>query len=227
MIAPDCETFQQAPRDALRELGVFNAERGKWEQAAAAFAQAIERGPAEAAPRETYEALLRLATGNLDAYRRACAELIERLGDDEKPSAFEVARACAFGPEAVSDYPRLLELAESAASTYSSRSAERAAMLGAVFYRAGKFDDAIEQLNLAIQLHALRDSARERILLAMAHYRLNHDENARRAFANAIELLAREADLTNAGGITNDAAPWHKRLELQLLLRDAQTLLGQ
>jgi tetratricopeptide (TPR) repeat protein len=94
--------------------GHAQAESGHWERAATDFATAIELGAVD--PDVWYcLALARLARGDAEGYRAACAGLLQRFGaSTDTPTADWVAWTCALAPDAVADLARPVALAEGA-----------------------------------------------------------------------------------------------------------------
>jgi tetratricopeptide (TPR) repeat protein len=98
--------------------------------------------------------------------------------------------------------------------------------LGLAHYRAGQFDKAIEQLH-----HSLKGNwkahAANWLVLAMAHQRLGHADEARNWFDMAVQWI----DDTDLGAL-RDAVDGlrslhpHDSLACMVLRREAETLLG-
>src|SRR5581483_7617517 len=95
-------------------FGNLHARAGRWEHAAAAFARALELDPRNHFP--WYQAAaLRLYTGDVEGYRRACRELLERFGTAEQPEIAErVAKTCLLRPDAAGVPDRVERLADRA-----------------------------------------------------------------------------------------------------------------
>ena len=60
------------------------------------------------------------------------------------------------------------------------------------------------------------------LILAMAHHRLNHAAEARKAFDKAVHLMDRPAKSPDGKALD---MPWNDRLVLQLLRREAESLI--
>ena len=93
--------------------------------------------------------------------------------------------------------------------------------LGAILYRAGSFQEALEHLNIAAEsAQTERTSAAYGwYFLAMTHHRLGHADDARQVLEQANEQADREL---------NDAsspAPWNRKPTLELLRKEAEELL--
>jgi tetratricopeptide (TPR) repeat protein len=127
-----------------------------------------------------------LAAGRLDEYRNTCAALLERDAQTKNPDTGALAvLACATGPDAVGDWPKVIALAEMAVDRDPKWPRYQRA-LGAILYRAGRFQEALQHLNEANRLNAPEPSELWEgspvelwCFVAMAHYRLGHAEEAK------------------------------------------------
>src|SRR5262249_43394542 len=90
--------------------------------------------------------------------------------------------------------------------------------LGALLYRAGRFEEAVAQLGEAVQLpEGPRTSlVYGRYFLATAHHRLGYHGEARRR----LEEANAQADRALGESVT-----WNRSLTFQLLRREAKALL--
>jgi Tfp pilus assembly protein PilF len=90
--------------------------------------------------------------------------------------------------------------------------------LGAVLYRAGRYEEAAARLDEAIQAQGKGGAVGTWLFLAMARQRLGQQEEARQCLKTAL------AGFEEA--LPQDAARWTTRLELQTLRREAEDLLA-
>ena len=93
---------------------------------------------------------------------------------------------------------------------------------GAANYRAGKYAAAIADLNESAKVFPRR--AWDWLFLAMAHYQLNHVDEAKQCLKTAIEWI----DLTNrsrVGGLASLWVSWAEPVEVEHLLREAKALV--
>jgi hypothetical protein len=98
---------------------------------------------------------------------------------------------------------------------------------GAALYRAGRYEESVRCFETAAK--TFRPRAWEWCFLCMAHHRLGHADEARRCLAEAglwiDEANRREGDDLSA---TRPAwGDWHGPVVYQLLLREAEALLGE
>jgi WD40 repeat protein/tetratricopeptide (TPR) repeat protein/tRNA A-37 threonylcarbamoyl transferase component Bud32 len=210
--------------------GLARAELGETERAVADFAAALRRPDAPA--RTWFDlALARLERGDADGYRESCARALTHFAQAEDPAlAALLAWTCSLGPGATADPEAVLRLAQQAtrqgAETYVSARA-----LGAALYRAGKYQEAVDCLTRATQLRKQPVPAAW-LLLAMAHQRLKHAEDAKKWLDKAgawVEQAKRRKP--GEGGDEKELSwhklPWNERLALTLLQREAEGLLKE
>ncbi|HKB39649.1 MAG TPA: tetratricopeptide repeat protein, partial [Gemmataceae bacterium] len=196
--------------------GDAHARRGRWEKAAADLARAMELG-AERAPVGHRLALAYLAAGQRDPYRRLCANLLRRPGGILYPGhANRDAWPFVLAPNAVTDFAPVLELAGRPVGN-GHRSYHELLTLGTVLYRAGRFKEAAQRLQEAVQAHGKEGTPPARLFLAMASYRLGDRAAAGRWLDRAASAIAEEE---------REELAWHQRLELRLLRQEAEALTG-
>ena len=235
-IATAGRTETKQPADSSRaqhlaESAQPHANDGDFEKAIAEFSEAIQLNPDEAGF-WILRAMAELADGQLDAYRRHCAEMLRYFGKKEKTAhraCKDVCRACTLVPDAVSDWPAALALAGRAVKMCPE---EPAYMItrGAVLYRAGRWEEALGPLKEGH--HLLQDNqwpycriedACGCAYLAMAHYRLGHREEARTWF----DKMVRQTESAMEGQWTGKVSfYWNDRVEIKLLRPEAARLLG-
>jgi WD40 repeat protein/serine/threonine protein kinase/tetratricopeptide (TPR) repeat protein len=247
--APEDAEFQYT-------LGVAQSAVGAWDEAVDSFSKAIELDPGnanalivrahaylrlkegakaeadlaqvKAAGANTAHgfyrmALLQLGLENLDPYRRICATNVERFGPGEDANALHwVAWTCALAPDALSDLRAVVPLAERALGNDAKADSPRLT-LGAILYRAGQYEEAIERLTeldaewkSSGTMPSLTSPAYCWFFLAMAHHELGCPAEARQWFDKALQRMAEE----------RDSAAWNRRLTLDLLRQEAESLLG-
>jgi tetratricopeptide (TPR) repeat protein len=116
-----------------------------------------------------------------------------------------------------------LRLSERAASGKSKGWAELNT-LGSVLYRAGRYPEALQRLNQAIDAHKKRATAWDDLLLAMVHQHLGHSDQAKQHLDQAQHSIA-SGNPRNSGLPAVKATPWDERAELKLLSAEAEALL--
>jgi tetratricopeptide (TPR) repeat protein len=210
------------PRDAdlLARRGRAEAERGRWEQAAADLGKATRMGLNDVGAWHE-EALLILARGDTKGYQRACATMVRRFGGSEDETvARSLAWTCALAGDAVADLKPLAARAERMVAANPS-SADALRTLAAVLYRGGQFEAAQRRAEEALRLPANGSDPACGFLLAMIHQHRDHADEAKQWLAKA-SGWADEAAKAKPGDVP---LSWSRRLELQVLRREAEQLV--
>jgi tetratricopeptide (TPR) repeat protein len=226
--------------------GEAYVQQGRLAEAAEDFARAIRRGAADVPPgpydpwtftnlglqapsdhplgsqadeawRWTNFALARLALKDDAGYRRARAEMLKRFGktEDDRAAHFFLWNFCLV-PGAEAELRPLLKLAQKAAAkdpTYPFH----ATALGLLLYRAGRFEEAVKQLNKAMPKNPSKEGrGADWFFLAMSHHRLGHTEEAKKRLAKAVRSMEQ----------AEQPAGKRERLELEILHREAEALIN-
>jgi eukaryotic-like serine/threonine-protein kinase len=189
---------------------------GRWPQAAAAYAKAVEQNSESTFLQYAYFLSL-LAAGDQDGYRRVGEGALARYGTTtDSRLANELARCAALAPDLVADHDAFLQLAKAAfqGSNDAGKSAT-SRTLGAALHRVGRFDEAIRRLDDGIRLGRGEGTPQDWAFLAMAHHRLGHRPEARRWFA---KLRA-----WNPG--TSPGLTW-EGVEIGILRREAESVVS-
>jgi tetratricopeptide (TPR) repeat protein len=204
----------------ILQWGAMYADRGLWDEAAALYARAVERYP-DVSPLHEQLAIARLLARDLPGYRAACAAMLERFKPiDDSTAAIRVARACSLAPAVVTDLPGLIQVAER--STRWVASNEWA--VGAVLFRAGRLEEALERFERAQKASPHR--ARDWLFLAMIHGRLGHTSEAGRSLQQADQWII-EADRA-ASGTEKEGPRWTNLTErpaILLLRSEAESMI--
>ena len=213
--------------DALAEVVAGGADRiaGNWDGAAAAYARAVAKGADD--PVIWYRHLLLcLRAGDRAGYRAGCAALIARFGRDLRPGFVEpVAWACAVGPDALADWSATVRSVEAAVKQRPGN-AELRKTLSAVLVRAGRSREAVTALEESVRRNGQGGNAFDWLFLAMAHNRLGQAKDAGEALAKARDWIAHGDERAFLDPYVNSPLPWFTRLELELLLREAEGLIS-
>jgi tetratricopeptide (TPR) repeat protein len=170
-----------------------------------------------------YAALFVLA-GDVDTYRQQCARVFERLGDTRQAhAAYLVARICALTPDAEIDPNKLVQIAERAVQ--AKPVPHHLHTLGLAYYRAGQFDKAIEQLQKSMEGN-WKAQVVNWLVLAMAHQRLGHADEARIWFEKAVRWID-NSDVAKSPGSSDRLRSLypHDAVACMVLRREAEMLL--
>jgi tetratricopeptide (TPR) repeat protein len=187
-------------------------EAGRWQEAAEAYAAAFAAG--NRSPRDwARHGLVLLRLGRTEEYAQISQAMTRHLGTDVNPSlANGLAWACAVGPGAVDAVA--VRLAESSGPGDGH---SRLNTLGAVYYRAGRFEEAESVLNRSLAAHGSGGAPEDWIFLALTcHQRGRHEE--------ARAWLER---LNASGPTTGAAGTWAAVLERRLLEEEARDVVGR
>jgi tetratricopeptide (TPR) repeat protein len=209
--------------------GMCYAELGQWEKATADFAKAVEQQKHE--PTHRYRlALTLLQRGDVTAYRKLCADMIGRFDLMAKTDPTHLAVwTCVLAPDAVADWKVPLRLAE-AVVVDNSKSNVALCNLGALLYRTGQFEEALQRLTEAERTYQpdIDDKystiAFSWLFLALTHQRLGHAAEAKRWHDKAAQRIDQAMQKSKESAAGN-ALPWSQQLSLQLLSREAEELL--
>jgi WD40 repeat protein/tetratricopeptide (TPR) repeat protein len=179
-------------------------------------------------------ALLHLARGDAAGYRQVCETFVGHFRKAYDNDVLgRVAWTCALAPDAVKDLAEAERMVqqplrwetERARQERDRREPAAAARpaepdhlttAGALAYRRGNFKQAVALLVETRKEYGTEGSAWDWLFLAMAHQRLGQRDEARQWLRRAAEGADRAA---------GDLA-WDRRLELQILRREAETLVN-
>jgi tetratricopeptide (TPR) repeat protein/tRNA A-37 threonylcarbamoyl transferase component Bud32 len=204
------------------------ARSGRWDGAASALARALELSPGNHFP--WYRAaVLRLHLGDVEGYRRATRELLERFSAAPTPEVAErIAMALLLNPESTADIESAGRFAARAMSGTEKHPFRWyfEQVDGLVAVRAGRYSEAVARFE-ALKPKAGRgcNDARAFATLALAQHRLGHSEGARAALASAQATVAQLMPVPAQGRPFDHS--WHDWLICQLLCREAEGLLGR
>jgi tetratricopeptide (TPR) repeat protein len=211
----DLERAASSGADAPFLLGVANehAVKGRWDKAAERFAQASALG----LPWSAWQphALVRLKLRDRLGYRRLCRALLKAAGTRPDPLfANLVAWLCSVGPGGLDDYKSAATLAELAVANSPAGEAHHQVLntLGAVYYRSGRYQDAINRLS---EGQGDKPYVHDLVFLAMAHHQLGQAREAKLCLTKA-----------RAQKQAADARQFWQNLEIGLLLEEAEALLA-
>jgi tetratricopeptide (TPR) repeat protein len=190
------------------------AAHGRWDTAARLCVEAGKRGHCDFRDWQR-QALAMLKAGDRDNYRKLCAQVLQQEGATNLASvANNLAWVCSVSPDAINDYTHPVALAQAVVRAAQSAEAKIGALntLGAILYRAGRYREAIEQLNEGIRLTQGPGAHLDWVFLAMAHHRLGESEQAHKYLARV------------GGPQPNSSSLWD-RLEVEILQREARQLI--
>jgi serine/threonine-protein kinase len=171
-------------------------------------------------------ALLHLSAGRTKDYRALCETMLERFGQADDPD-FWVIAICKLAPDALADLARPAQLAEEKLARHP-HNADLAGVLGETLYRKGDLEAAVPRLEASIRADPSVGVAWRKLFLAMGYHRLGRTAQARQLLQEAVEWIEKNGQEKLAPGAElKEPMPWSLRLDLQLLRREAEELLGK
>jgi WD40 repeat protein/tetratricopeptide (TPR) repeat protein len=209
--------------------GLVFAAQHEWSKAAPDFQAVVDLGVPD--PRLALAAApVFLAQGDLDRYRRASERLLERLGRDGEGQEDLLQRVgvLLLGPQPP---PVLEQLPSVIATRFADDHPARRMLDGAVLFRAGRLDAAVERLGDGADRARASAVAWHSFFLAMARHVTGNEAGARAALdrgTRALDAAASERSPSSIVGLVSDDhhGNWRRRLELELLHREAVAALG-
>jgi tetratricopeptide (TPR) repeat protein len=210
---------QFAPDDpvAWDQLGRTHAHLSHWPEAIECFGKAVGRNP-DYIEYWYHHAVAHAGAGDLEAYRRICAEMAHRFRDTKDSSvASRIVYGCVADQNAGPDGEELVRLAVIGVPWFRGN----IRVHGAALYRAGQYEEALSRFD---ELDTLIPSkAWDWLFRSMAHARLNQHDKARQCLERAV-LLIEEADRLDVGDAPNRWYDWFEKVEVRRLLREAEDL---
>jgi tetratricopeptide (TPR) repeat protein len=201
--------------------GQAQAALGRWRQASADFAKAEEFNE-DTIQLRGWHALACAGARDPVGQRKVCSGLLEGFGKTRSTYAdvFHVAWFCARFPDTGVNPVEVVAFAEKAVLGNPN--------LGAVLYRAGRFKESIQSIQKSKEatINTLdpQYEAPDWLFLAMAHHRLGHAEEAKKWLTKAEQWLD-QALAEKPKELGGNPLPWDRKLELQLLRREAEELI--
>jgi eukaryotic-like serine/threonine-protein kinase len=212
--------------EAWNSRGEACAQLKEWDKAGADFAKSVELVAQQPLPHYRH-ALARLALADTKHYRDVCADIVTRFGTSSDPNAvFWTVWTCVLAPDAVADWRPVVQLAEKAVAD-DPKNCDKLQGLGAVLYRAGRYQEAAKQLAEAEAAFPETQSPRTSpdytgLFQAMTLHRLSRSDEAQQQLRRAVNDIDQPSEQTK---IAN--AAWNRRLTLRLLRQEAEDLLKQ
>jgi serine/threonine protein kinase/Tfp pilus assembly protein PilF len=215
-------------------LGNMLEKKGLRDEALAEFARGLveDSEALRLEPNDTvrwyHVALLRLRVGDRAGFRKACADMLERFGRSPALQAnYFTVWTCALAPDAVADWERPLQLARQACAA-GPKNFDNLLNLGAVLYRAGRFEEAAQRLTEAQAAFAETTDPLSSIIytwlfLAMTEQRLGHGQQAKQFLAKAVKDI--EHPSADRPGHGSTRRWWTRRVTLQILRHEAEEVL--
>jgi serine/threonine protein kinase/tetratricopeptide (TPR) repeat protein len=208
---------------AYESLAAMHIRAGRLKEAADLYSRRMKVAPDF--PSSWYRAAaLYLATGDVDRYRDACRELVnrsEKLADRPEVADW-AAKTCALSPDSVPDFSRVQRLAERCVTGTQHHNWYRNFILAKALadYRNGHYEQAIQRLQEFSPKHdGTHMDASAFAASALANRQLGHADDARRSLDAARTIIANKPPDAMRG------LDWFDWLHCEILLREAEDLL--
>ena len=217
---------QPTSASLLAEKIGLMARQGKWSEAVACAAVAVENQPTE---HYNYHmmAVLLVVTGQRAAYEQLCKTLLPKFADTANPYVAErVAQDCLLLPDSGVDLQLTDKLADTAVNRGSGESALPyfQAAKAMAQYRLGHFREAIDWAQKTVNSPAVEGPAKAKALavLAMAHWQLGQKDDARAALAGGDAITPK---IRSERGETDPGDSWMAWLLARISLDEAAALM--
>jgi Flp pilus assembly protein TadD len=211
------------------DMGGMYARNGRFAKAAAAFHRSLQCDPGNHQG-WCMASVMDLVSGDTTAYRRTCAQMLERFGHTLDPQVAErTAGACCLAPDAVEDFALVERLAELAVHGNEKHDLFYyfALVKAQVEFRAGRYEEAIKWVRREPpEADAAPWEASRFSLLAMANHRLGKTQDARDALHEAQAIMSAKMPDPSKGR-PFEGGNWRGWLPCQLRVREAETLLKE
>jgi tetratricopeptide (TPR) repeat protein len=164
-----------------------------------------------------------LLLGETDEYEQFCRDLVARPGQPaDDYGATVLARVCAVGASSAVAPERLVNWATIGVNRGTN--AARLHVLGLAYYRAGRYQRAIETLQQSNADRGWNSHAKSQnwLVLAMARFRSGESDEAQHCLETARSLMAQARPKNTAEPRSLDSPDW---IEINVLLREAEALL--
>jgi WD40 repeat protein len=213
--------LKTSPKELAAAQARAFAVQGRWAEAAAAFAEGA--GPNGENPAAAYQhALVLLAADDRAGYRRVCEAMLRRAGSDAEALRW-LGQVCTLADGAVAEPGQVTRLLE---GLREKDPQNEAALydLSAALYRERRYEEAVQVLEKGLPDPG-KAVARVCFILAMAHQRQGHGEQARQWLANAARSPDLKRPVISIPSLPS-WRPWEFWMEQELLRREAEDLLG-
>ena len=202
------------------------AEQGRWAEAATSFDRAARCGGTTTEDDAFFRATVLLLSGDQAAFRREREALLKRMAQTDDPYvANNVAWLFVIEPDPKQDWTIPWALARKATASLPPQATHRNT-LGGILHRLGRQDDAVKQLNEAMDLGG--NGAADWLLLALANQAAGRREVARRCQKNAQEPTVPGERVSVPGERKPiDLYGWLSRANVELLRREVEQRLKQ
>ncbi len=211
--------------DRLRQRRAnANAQLRNWSTAADDF-ELIAKKDVKNLEQMTYAAMLRFYCKDEPGYHQLCRILRDQLNASTSTNNVNlIAWTFCSGSYEAAELDSVINLVETVLST-SSNSTIRNDMLntlGALLYRAGRFENSIEKLEESIKARGNGGIIEDWLLLSMAHKRLGHEEDARRWLDQSRSEIGKSKQVSKPRQSRRYFGNWERLTTQEFLLLEAE-----
>ncbi len=209
----------------MNNLADSYARSEQWSKAVAEFSKLVELQPNNYLFYHSLAPLL-VQSGDLEGYRRHCAQALARFGNTNDPIVAEtMAKDCLILPGAEAELEAIAKLADTAVTRGKSHESFAFCEFakGLAEYRQGHFAGAIEWMQkvLAQPGETYRDP-QAHLVLAMALHNSGKDTEARASLAEGARMIETGLPKLESGDIGRHWIDW---IITHALLKEAQDLI--
>jgi tetratricopeptide (TPR) repeat protein len=171
---PRYNTFYLRLADGPLDRAIQLAELGLWEESLALWAPEFHARPTQHPWVWHQYAMLLMERGDVEAYQQVCDQMLQWTGDKQDANMkLHLAATCSIGTFRGADWSRLVQMAESGRTAITATGWPDQ-FLGRVYYRAGRYTDA-----LALSAKSGSVYPPRQLVPAMCQHRLGNNEEAR------------------------------------------------
>jgi len=221
-LTPD---FLKQPECApmLKVRADFLARRGRWDEAAADYSRLVKFDAADHTLHHSLAPLL-VQTGDLEGYRRHCAEMLARFGGTSDAAVAErMVKDCLIVPIPGVDLKAVAQLAQAAVTQGNSPGLAFVQFAkGLADYRTGDYAGAAALMGQVIAAGGVPfRGAQASAVLAMAQSRLHRPGDAEAALAQGAAIFGQMTG-PQSGGLIPDWTDW---IIAHALLSEAESVV--
>lgn len=224
MAAPPADASVLVGAGSLKQAREL-AAKGDWSGAARWYAQSQAQSPTDDGEFWFEYAAVLLLSGDRSAYRSACAHMVSR-GGIPGIRAYHVARAVTLGDDGLSDDSVLDKLSANSELKINATQFWAQTALGALAYRANRFEDAAELFERSLKTDQRPGRAVVNwVWLAVAQHRIGNTDEAHRWLDRAQQWLDQYQDGLPPNAEAELGLHFHNWLEANTLRREAEEML--
>ena len=203
------------------------AQQGRWNEAALNAKRILELQAIDHAPYHVLGPLF-VALGDLENYRQLSQKILAQFGGTTNALvADRMAKDCLIHPSSGADWKVVSQLAETAVTVGKSESALPyfQCTMALAEYRQGHFVGAADWAQRSIDNPGFRADHNRFVeaymVLAMAHFQVQHNNEAKQALANGLEEANKMAKL-ESGEV---GSGWRDWIIAHALMKEAKSLI--